>query len=119
MNVNYLFDGTLGTFNIEPSSLQLMDPNCKPILARTYTVLRSVEQQLQQTQHIFEMLHVTHSYSKDWGSGLDPSNGRVTFASAMDLNMGYYHIKLVHDADAQKICTIVFPWHMGKYKYKR
>jgi hypothetical protein len=40
-----------------------------------------------------------------------------TFASALDLNMGYYHIKL--DADAQKLCTIVFPWHTGKYKYKR
>jgi dihydroorotate dehydrogenase len=38
-----------------------------------------------------------------------------TFASALDLNMGYYHIKL--DADAQKLCTIVFPW--GKCKYKR
>jgi hypothetical protein len=42
-----------------------------------------------------------------------------TFASALDLNMGYYHIKLDNDADAQKLCTIVFPWHMGKYKYKR
>jgi hypothetical protein len=31
--------------------------------------------------------------------------------------MSYYHIKL--DADAQKLCTIVFPWKMGKYKYKR
>jgi hypothetical protein len=40
-----------------------------------------------------------------------------TFASALDLNMGYYHIK--RDADAQKLCTIVFPWKMGKYKYKR
>jgi hypothetical protein len=40
-----------------------------------------------------------------------------TFASALNLNMGYYHIKL--DADAQKLCAIVFPWHMGKYKYKR
>jgi hypothetical protein len=29
-----------------------------------------------------------------------------TFASALGLNMGYYHIKL--DADAQKLCTIVF-----------
>jgi hypothetical protein len=38
----------------------------------------------------------------------------LTFASALDLNMGYYHIKL--DADAQKLCTIVLPW--GKYKYK-
>jgi dihydroorotate dehydrogenase len=40
-----------------------------------------------------------------------------TFASALDLNMGYYHIKL--DADAQKLCTIVFPWNMRKCKYKR
>jgi hypothetical protein len=40
-----------------------------------------------------------------------------TFASALDLNMGYYHIKL--DADAQKLCTIVFTWHTRKYKYKR
>ena len=38
-----------------------------------------------------------------------------TFATALDLNMGYSHIKL--DADAQRICTIVFPW--GKYKYNR
>jgi hypothetical protein len=30
------------------------------------------------------------------------------FASALDLNMGYYHIKL--DVDAQELCTIVFPW---------
>jgi hypothetical protein len=39
-----------------------------------------------------------------------------TFASASDLNLGiiYDHIKL--DADAQKLCTIVFPW--GKYKYE-
>jgi hypothetical protein len=41
----------------------------------------------------------------------------LTFASALDLNMGYYHIKL--DADDQKLCTIVFPWQMRKYKYKR
>jgi hypothetical protein len=38
-----------------------------------------------------------------------------TFASALDLNMGYYLIKI--DADAQKLFTIVLPW--GKYKYKR
>jgi hypothetical protein len=39
-----------------------------------------------------------------------------TFASASDLNMGYYQIKI--DADAQKLCTIVFPWQVGIYKYK-
>jgi hypothetical protein len=37
------------------------------------------------------------------------------FAMALDLNMGYYHIKL--DADAQRLCTIIFS--CGKYKYKR
>jgi hypothetical protein len=37
-----------------------------------------------------------------------------TFASELDLPMGFYNIKL--DADAQKLCTIVFIWLMGKYK---
>jgi hypothetical protein len=38
-----------------------------------------------------------------------------TFATALDLNIGYYTIRL--DPDASKICTIIFPW--GKYSYKR
>jgi hypothetical protein len=37
-----------------------------------------------------------------------------TFASALDLNMGYYDIKLDDHVDAQKLCIIVFPWHMRK-----
>jgi hypothetical protein len=37
-------------------------------------------------------------------------------SSSLDLNMGFYHIKL--DTDSQKLFTIVFPWLMGKYKYK-
>jgi hypothetical protein len=36
-------------------------------------------------------------------------------ATALDLNMGYYTIRL--NPDASKICTIIFPW--GKYSYKR
>ncbi len=36
-------------------------------------------------------------------------------ATALDLNMGYYTIRL--DPDASKICTIIFCW--GKYSYKR
>jgi hypothetical protein len=39
-----------------------------------------------------------------------------TFASALDLNMAYYYIKLDADADNQKLYTIVLSW--GKYKYK-
>ena len=38
-----------------------------------------------------------------------------TYATALDLNMGYYTIRL--DADSQKICTIILPW--GKYSYLR
>jgi hypothetical protein len=38
-----------------------------------------------------------------------------TFATALDLNMGYYTIRL--DPDASRICTIIFPWE--KYSYKR
>ncbi len=38
-----------------------------------------------------------------------------SYATALDLNMGYYTIRL--DPDASKIFTIIFPW--GKYSYKR
>jgi hypothetical protein len=38
-----------------------------------------------------------------------------TFATALELNMRYYTIRL--DPDTSKICTIIFPW--GKYSYKR
>jgi hypothetical protein len=42
-----------------------------------------------------------------------------SFSSVFNLNMGYYHIKLDANADAQKLCTLVFPWYTEKYKYKR
>ncbi len=38
-----------------------------------------------------------------------------TFATALDLNMGYYTIRL--DPDASKICITIFPW--GKYSPKQ
>ncbi len=38
-----------------------------------------------------------------------------TFATALDLNMGYYTIRL--DPDASKICTIIFHW--WKHSYRR
>jgi hypothetical protein len=38
-----------------------------------------------------------------------------TFATALDLNMGYYTNRL--DPMASEMCTIIFPW--GKYSYKR
>ena len=38
-----------------------------------------------------------------------------TFATSLDLIMGYYTIRL--DSNSQKICTIILPW--GKYSYMR
>jgi hypothetical protein len=38
-----------------------------------------------------------------------------TYATALDLNMGYYTIRL--DSTVSKMCTIIFPWE--KYSYKR
>jgi hypothetical protein len=38
-----------------------------------------------------------------------------TFTMALDLNMGYYTIRL--DPNLSRICTIIFPW--GKYSYMR
>jgi hypothetical protein len=46
------------TWNVEPISLQLMDPNYKPIHARAYTVPRSVEQQLQQSKDIVRLMDI-------------------------------------------------------------
>ncbi len=39
-----------------------------------------------------------------------------SFATALNLNMGYYTIRL--DPDASKICTIIFPWEK-KYSIKQ
>ncbi len=38
-----------------------------------------------------------------------------TYATALDLNMGYYTIRL--DPKSSKMCTIIFPW--GKYSHQR
>jgi hypothetical protein len=156
----HLLDGTLEEFNMEPISLQLMNPNCKPVYAYAYIEFRSVEQQLQQSKEIVRLVDIgvlEEDYSIEWAStsfAIPKKNGKIrvitdfrklnillkrhifptpkieyssiirsmegfTFALALDLNMGYYHIKLGNDADAQKLCTIVFSWQIGKYKYKR
>jgi hypothetical protein len=73
MNIQYLFDGKLGEFNMEqmPISLQLMDLNCKPIHARPYTVPRSVGQQLQQSKEIVRLVDIgvlEEDYFSEWSS---------------------------------------------------
>jgi hypothetical protein len=71
MNIAYLFDGTLGEVNMEPISLQRMDPNCKSIHASAYTVPRSVEQQLQYSKEIVRLVDIgvlEEDYSSEWSS---------------------------------------------------
>jgi hypothetical protein len=58
-------------WNTEPISLQLMDPNCKPIHARACTVPRSVEQQLQHSKEIVRFVDIgvlEEDYSSEWAS---------------------------------------------------
>jgi hypothetical protein len=48
-----------------------MDPNCKPIHVRAYTVPRSVEQQLQQIKAIVRLVDIgvlEEDYSSKWAS---------------------------------------------------
>jgi hypothetical protein len=72
---------------------------------RVVTDSRKLNLLLKRPSHPFPIPKIEH---RDMIRSLEG----FTFASALDLNMGYYHIKL--DADAQKLCTIVFPWTMGK-----
>ena len=39
----------------------------------------------------------------------------ITYASYLNLNMGYYHIEL--SPGSKQLCTIVLPW--GKYEYQK
>jgi hypothetical protein len=52
-----------------------MDPNCKSIHARAFTVPRSVEQQLQQSKEIVRLVDIgvlEEDYSSEWAS-ISPS----------------------------------------------
>ena len=44
-----------------------------------------------------------------------PELDGFTYATALDLNMHYYTIRL--DPTASEMCSIIFPW--GKYSYRR
>jgi hypothetical protein len=56
---------------MEPSSLQLVDANCKPVNAHTCTVPRSLEQQLKQNKGIALSVDIgvlDEDYSSEWTS---------------------------------------------------
>jgi hypothetical protein len=68
-----------------PISLQLMDPNCKPVHARAYTVPISVEQKSQQSKEIVRLVDIgvlEEDYSSEWASlfrkfGIPKKNGTI------------------------------------------
>jgi hypothetical protein len=65
----------------------------------------------------FNVLLKCHSFPMPKIGEMIRSIEELTFVSDLDLNMDHYHIKL--DSDTQNICRIAFPWHVGRYKYKR
>jgi hypothetical protein len=73
-------------------SHQPMDPNCKPIHARSYTVPRSVEQQLHQSKEIVRFVDIgvlEEDYPSEWASSfpsftIPKKNGSITIRVVTD-----------------------------------
>ena len=64
--------------------------------------------------HIFEV-HSNYSVCKKSGRlGLEQVLEGFQYATSLDLDMGYYRIRL--SEEARNLCTIILSW--GKYKYK-
>jgi hypothetical protein len=80
------------TWNIEPSSLQLIILIVNQFI-RVHTLF------LDQWKNNCNRVSIPKI------GDMIRSKGGFTFASLLDLNMGNYHIKL--HVDAQKLCTIV------------
>lgn len=147
----YLFDGSLGTWNTEPIDLELQE-DAKPYHARPFPVPKIHEDTLKKEVERLCKLGVLRKVNRsEWAAPtfiIPKKNGTVrfisdfrelnkrikrkpfpipkiqdllmklegfTYASSLDLNMGYYHIVLT--PNARKLCTIVLPW--GKYEYNR
>jgi hypothetical protein len=66
-----------------------MNPNCKPIHVRAYTVPRSVEQELQQSKEIVRLVDIgvlEEDYSSEWASlfpsfAIPKKNGTIRFVT--------------------------------------
>jgi hypothetical protein len=78
-----------------PIILQLMDPNCKPIHARAYTVSRSVEQQLQHSKEIVRSVDIAvleEDYSSEWAS---PSFANIKKKGTIRVVTDFRRLKLL------------------------
>eukprot|EP00804_Cyclotella_cryptica_P016192 CCRYP_005685-RA/>CCRYP_005685-RA protein AED:0.45 eAED:0.81 QI:0/0/0/1/0.5/0.33/3/0/553 len=108
-----LFSGKLGDWDCKPVSLQLKE-GAQPYHGRPFPIpkkdntVRVVSDFREVNKRIVRKPFPIPKIS----TVLQELEG-FTYATALDLNMGYYTIRL--DPDASKICTIIFPW--GKYSY--
>ena len=147
----FLFDGTLGTWNTSPVNFELK-PGATPYYGRPYPVPRVHEAVFRaEVKRLCEIGVLSRMNDSEWGAPtfIQPKkNGTVRFlsdfrelnkrivrkpfpipkiqdmllkiegfqyATSLDLNMGYYHIRL--SPEAKKMCTIVLPW--GKFCYNK
>jgi hypothetical protein len=80
------------------------------IIPKKHTTVRTISDFRELNKHI-----VRKPYPIPKISAILQELEGFTYATALDLNMGYYTIRL--DPMVSKMCTIIFPW--GKYSYKR
>jgi hypothetical protein len=97
----------IGVFKWQPSSKWALSSFI--ILKKDHTVhtisdFRELNKQIVRKPHPFPKISTTLQELKGF-----------TYATTLDLNMGYFTIRL--DPTAAKMCTIIFPW--GKYSYQR
>jgi hypothetical protein len=128
--------------NIKPVKLELID-GAKPYHARSFPVSQSLEATTKtEMKRLTDIDVFNRSSDSEWSaptfiqakktgdvriltdfrrfplpkiSDLLRKLSGFKYATAIDLNMGYYHIPL--DLEAQKLCTTILHW--GKYQYKR
>jgi len=147
----YLFDGTLGSFDTKPLHFDLNE-KAKSFHSKAYPVphihARTFKRELERLVEIGVLRKVNNSDFSSPTFIIPKKNGTVrlvsdfrklntmlkrrpypiphishmlqelqkfSFATSLDLNMGYYTLRL--DSDSQKLCTIVTPF--GKYQYLR
>ncbi len=137
-----LFDGTLSDWKRPPVSIEMKE-GAKPYHGRSYPIAQIHKATLMKEINRLEGIGVLkRQSSSQWASPtfnipkkdielnkwifrrpypipkisttLQELEG-ITYAMALDLNMGYYTIRL--DPKAVKMFTIIFPW--GKYSYMR
>jgi hypothetical protein len=87
----HLFDGTLGSWNVEPVDLELKDPECKPYHSRPYPVPHSQEKALkEEIQRLCDYGVMRKINRSEWAAPMftikKPDNSLRSLADLRELN---------------------------------